>query len=76
MLFCSRHITEVLNEMALKLSGAEDFSKVSLLTANYHVYPDFHGNRSPLGDPELKGMVEKHFILAYILSFKLLNLIT
>lgn len=40
----------------------EDFSSVSLLTKNYHVYPDFHGNRSPIANPELKGMVKNIFI--------------
>uniref|UniRef100_A0A8C6TVQ5 FGGY carbohydrate kinase domain containing n=1 Tax=Neogobius melanostomus TaxID=47308 RepID=A0A8C6TVQ5_9GOBI len=28
-----------------------------LLTSSLHVWPDFHGNRSPLADPTLKGMV-------------------
>jgi FGGY-family pentulose kinase len=27
------------------------------LTSDLHVYPDFHGNRSPLADPTLHGMV-------------------
>lgn len=33
-------------------------SAVDLLTSGLHVWPDFHGNRSPLADPSLKGMVE------------------
>uniref|UniRef100_A0A3P9KMZ9 FGGY carbohydrate kinase domain-containing protein n=1 Tax=Oryzias latipes TaxID=8090 RepID=A0A3P9KMZ9_ORYLA len=32
-------------------------SPVDLLTSSLHVWPDFHGNRSPLADPTLKGMV-------------------
>lgn len=52
-----RHITDVLNEMAKKLSEKEGLPSVSLLTCDYHVYPDFHGNRSPLANPDLKGMV-------------------
>ncbi|XP_066547797.1 FGGY carbohydrate kinase domain-containing protein isoform X2 [Amia ocellicauda] len=28
-----------------------------LLTAHLHVWPDFHGNRSPLADPTLRGTV-------------------
>ncbi|KAG2461217.1 HOOK1 protein, partial [Polypterus senegalus] len=30
---------------------------MSSLAADLHVWPDFHGNRSPLADPSLKGMV-------------------
>ncbi|TKS80182.1 FGGY carbohydrate kinase domain-containing protein [Collichthys lucidus] len=32
-------------------------SPVDLLASSLHVWPDFHGNRSPLADPSLKGMV-------------------
>lgn len=32
-------------------------SAVDLLGSSLHVWPDFHGNRSPLADPTLKGMV-------------------
>ncbi|XP_028283633.1 FGGY carbohydrate kinase domain-containing protein [Parambassis ranga] len=32
-------------------------SAVDLLASSLHVWPDFHGNRSPLADPTLKGMV-------------------
>jgi len=27
------------------------------LTKDLHVYPDFHGNRSPLANPDMKGMI-------------------
>ncbi|KAK7058757.1 hypothetical protein SK128_024872, partial [Halocaridina rubra] len=30
---------------------------VSHLTEGIHVYPDFHGNRSPLADPSMVGMI-------------------
>lgn len=34
-------------------------SAVDLLGSSLHVWPDFHGNRSPLADPTLKGMVSQ-----------------
>ncbi|XP_053185371.1 FGGY carbohydrate kinase domain-containing protein [Scomber japonicus] len=40
------------NHLSLKASSAVD-----LLGSSLHVWPDFHGNRSPLADPTLKGMV-------------------
>lgn len=43
----------ILNRMAEK----DQLASVSLLSRQIHVYPDFHGNRSPLSDPLLKGMV-------------------
>lgn len=38
-------------------SMANSGSAVDLLGSSLHVWPDFHGNRSPLADPTLKGMV-------------------
>uniref|UniRef100_A0A3B4ZGG5 FGGY carbohydrate kinase domain-containing protein n=1 Tax=Stegastes partitus TaxID=144197 RepID=A0A3B4ZGG5_9TELE len=38
-------------------SMADSQSAVDLLGSSLHVWPDFHGNRSPLADPTLKGMV-------------------
>lgn len=36
---------------------AKSHPAVDLLGSSLHVWPDFHGNRSPLADPALKGMV-------------------
>ena len=36
---------------------AKDPANLDQLTTSLHVWPDFHGNRSPLADPTLKGMV-------------------
>ncbi|XP_047444848.1 FGGY carbohydrate kinase domain-containing protein isoform X1 [Mugil cephalus] len=36
---------------------ANSGSALDLLGSSLHVWPDFHGNRSPLADPTLKGMV-------------------
>lgn len=38
---------------------AGSLSAVDLLGSDLHVWPDFHGNRSPLADPTLKGMVRE-----------------
>lgn len=63
-------IIRYLNEQ-IKLLGGEKFYE---LTRDYHVYPDFHGNRSPLANPNLKGMIsglslssdEKSLIILYL----------
>ncbi|XP_078263434.1 FGGY carbohydrate kinase domain-containing protein isoform X2 [Rhinoraja longicauda] len=39
------------------LESIKKCSAVGMLTVDLHVWPDFHGNRSPLADPTLKGMV-------------------
>uniref|UniRef100_A0A8C9W0Q3 FGGY carbohydrate kinase domain-containing protein n=1 Tax=Scleropages formosus TaxID=113540 RepID=A0A8C9W0Q3_SCLFO len=36
---------------------AGDSGHLGTLAASLHVWPDFHGNRSPLADPTLRGMV-------------------
>lgn len=46
------YLNDLLTEMAAKANKAVD-----LLTKDIHVWPDFHGNRSPVADPSLKGMV-------------------
>jgi len=46
---------ELLNCRLDKL--AEGLRFPAELTRGFHVYPDFHGNRSPLADPTLRGMV-------------------
>ncbi|XP_061549455.1 FGGY carbohydrate kinase domain-containing protein isoform X4 [Phycodurus eques] len=44
-----------LNDHLSRMSSS--CSAVDLLASSLHVWPDFHGNRSPLADPALKGMV-------------------
>jgi len=41
----------------LKLANAQKLTSFHELTKDFHVYPDFHGNRSPLGDSKLKGSI-------------------
>lgn len=51
------HIHEYLNDCLNTFKKKENLSSISYLTKDYHIYPDFYGNRSPLADPTLKGMV-------------------
>ena len=51
------HIHNYLNDVLVKLAEESKVDDVALLTTDLHVWPDFHGNRSPLSDPTLRGMV-------------------
>jgi FGGY-family pentulose kinase len=44
--------TEIMSQ-----AEAENFSSFHDLTRNFHIYPDFHGNRSPIADSSLRGMI-------------------
>ncbi|MDB6010462.1 MAG: D-ribulokinase, partial [Gammaproteobacteria bacterium] len=46
---------EILNRRIDELAHKVEFP--AQLTRDVHVYPDFHGNRSPLADPTLRGMI-------------------
>ena len=48
---------DVLNEHLEQLKEKQNLKNVSLLSANFHVTIDFHGNRSPLADPNLGATV-------------------
>lgn len=52
-----RTIYELLNERLEALARAEKARHSSWLTRDLHVYPDFHGNRSPRADPSLRGAI-------------------
>ncbi|GFO39948.1 fggy carbohydrate kinase domain-containing protein [Plakobranchus ocellatus] len=49
------HVFEYLNEHISKMAAKLN-KPVSCLTENLHIWPDFHGNRSPIADPNLCGM--------------------
>eukprot|EP01067_Filipodium_phascolosomae_P001471 Filipodium_phascolosomae@DN1975_c0_g1_i1.p1 len=51
------HIHEFLNQILDDMAKKEELSDIAYLTQNLHVYPDFHGNRAPIADPSLKGMI-------------------
>ncbi|XP_044076829.1 FGGY carbohydrate kinase domain-containing protein isoform X2 [Siniperca chuatsi] len=53
--FTGKNIYSYLNSHLSLMANSG--SAVDLLGSSLHVWPDFHGNRSPLADPTLKGMV-------------------
>ncbi|XP_026807335.1 FGGY carbohydrate kinase domain-containing protein [Rhopalosiphum maidis] len=46
---------DFLNELLIKMATDRGLDAIDTLTEDFHVYPDFHGNRSPVADPSLKG---------------------
>lgn len=62
-----------LNDFLKKLTQQRGLLSVHKLTKTLHIWPDFHGNRSPLADPTLKGMVRTKFIKMYLLQQLILN---
>lgn len=63
------HTFTILNEALEDLRQQNKLLSVALLTSKLHMWPDFHGNRSPLADPTLRGMV--CFILLYVSALRL-----
>lgn len=51
------HIQQYLSNLLITIAEREKIPSVAFLTQDLHIYPDFHGNRSPIADPTLKGMV-------------------
>ena len=50
-------VFDKLNAHVADLAKREGCAHVAELTKNFHINPDYHGNRSPRADPTLKGMV-------------------
>ncbi|XP_065214948.1 FGGY carbohydrate kinase domain-containing protein-like [Planococcus citri] len=51
------HITQYLNDILDKIAESKGLNSVDELTNEIHIWPDFHGNRSPIADPNLRGMI-------------------
>lgn len=51
------NIYTYLNSMLEGIAIKRSVKDVNELTKNIHVWPDFHGNRTPIADPTLRGMV-------------------
>lgn len=56
-LFGFRHIFEYLNQKLAKAADEQKLDSVHYLTKDFHVWPDLHGNRSPLADSTIKGLI-------------------
>ncbi|XP_076902698.1 uncharacterized protein LOC143557530 [Bidens hawaiensis] len=48
---------QMLNDLLTQIMRDTGTPFIAALTADLHVLPDFHGNRSPVADPNAKGMV-------------------
>ena len=46
-----------LNKHVTVLAKKRQLANKALLSRDLHVIPDFHGNRSPIADPNMTGMV-------------------
>lgn len=53
----NEHIYSYLNKILQRMAEDQNLSDVCLLTKDVHMWPDFHGNRSPLSEPGLRGMI-------------------
>ena len=54
-------IYDSLNNMLPSLAALRRVHSPAMLSKDLHIWPDYHGNRSPLADPMLKGMVSHNF---------------
>lgn len=52
-----QNIYSFLAEHLVTLQRQQKLKYVEDLTRHLHIYPDFHGNRSPLADPTLRGTI-------------------
>jgi FGGY-family pentulose kinase len=50
-------VFDELNSIVKDLGARQALDSYALLTRDIHLLPDYHGNRSPLADPKMKGMV-------------------
>ena len=50
-------VQQYLENVLEEVRSRRNLEKVSVLTRDLHIWPDFHGNRSPVADPNLKGSV-------------------
>jgi D-ribulokinase len=69
-------IFDFLNRRLSLLQSEQGLSSQAELTEGLHVYPDFHGSRSPRADPTLRGMVSGLKLSARVDDLALIYLAT
>ncbi|KAJ7672852.1 FGGY family of carbohydrate kinase [Mycena rosella] len=52
-----KSIFVVLQDLLEKLRAEENVASFTELMKDVHLYPDFHGNRSPIADPRMRGSI-------------------
>ncbi|GJW29858.1 FGGY carbohydrate kinase domain-containing protein [Tanacetum coccineum] len=48
---------QMLNDLLANMRSDRGIPFIAALTSDLHVLPDFHGNRSPIADPNAKGII-------------------
>lgn len=58
----TQHPQPYLNGLLETIAASKGLINMQELTKDLHVCPDYHGNRSPLDDPRMRGMVCELFL--------------
>jgi D-ribulokinase len=67
-------IFDFLNAHLKQMQDDRRKANISELTGEFHLYPDFHGNRSPRANPNLRGMISGLHLSATVDDLALLYL--
>jgi len=53
----NKNLFVLLGELLANMAKEKKVASLSHLTRDFYIYPDFHGNRSPLADSGMRGMI-------------------